>query len=139
MFALSFLLVDPDVLGRPDKDSLPQHTLIEILIDAVGRFDKPMLSQQCFVIFLSFVYLGLDNVDAYYGSQENPTDVCIWEGVMCNPASQVVYCNWLLRGQRGTIDFRFLPGRMKILDMSVNLHLVISQNAWKRCRLIVIS
>ena len=58
-----------------------------------------MLSQQSLMELCIF---GLDNVDDICESQENPTDVCICEGVMCNTVSEVVYCNWLLRGQRGT-------------------------------------
>ena len=59
MFALSFLLVDPDVLGRPDKDSLPQHTLMEILI---GDLDDRTCFRDKEGVFL---------------------EACAWSGVKC--------------------------------------------------------
>ncbi|KNH07899.1 leucine-rich repeat protein [Perkinsela sp. CCAP 1560/4] len=101
MFPSCFLLIDPDVLGRPDKDSLPQHTLMEILI---GDLDDRTCFRDKEGVFL---------------------EACAWSGVKCTADGDVFSINWdpdhgwYLFGQDrpvqngGSIDLRWMPSSVQ--------------------------
>ncbi|KNH04137.1 leucine-rich repeat protein [Perkinsela sp. CCAP 1560/4] len=103
MFPSCFVLVDPTTLARPDKDSMPQQMLMEIL---VGDFNDKR------------------------GFQDNNGDfkaICSWDGVECGDDGEVEYIEWdsetrlsLYGGdtskgeygqmhQGGSIDLRWIP------------------------------
>ncbi|KNH02448.1 leucine-rich repeat protein [Perkinsela sp. CCAP 1560/4] len=134
MLASSFLSVDPISLARPDKDSMPQQTLMEIL---VGDFDD----KQCF----------RDEKGDFYAA-------CSWDGVKCTSDDEVYYIDWDLDPgldllgrdgpvhQGGLIDLHWIPSNVTkfsipLLDLSGSIDtcslpeklvsLVINDNIFK--------
>ena len=87
--------------------------------DAIGRFDRSMLSQQSLMELFVF---GLDNVDRICGSRDDPREVCTWKGVTCNDDGEVEAFDWSMtwRDGTGTLEFNFLPRSMKDLRMHAN-------------------
>ena len=94
MFAAFFIACD-DGIGRFDRSTLPQQTLMELFI------------------------FGLNDPEKICGSRDDPADVCEWEGVKCNVDGEVEKFYWI--GERGhgtgTLGLEFLPCSMKSLQM----------------------
>ena len=94
MFAAFFIACD-DGIGRVDRSTLPQHTLMELFI------------------------FGLNEPEKICGNRDDPDDVCEWEGVNCNVHGEVQEFQWINKKEdgTGTLGFEFLPCSMKSLQM----------------------
>ena len=49
--------------------------------DGLGRFDRSTLSQQSLMELFIF---GMDRVEDILASPDDPREVCMWKGVTCN-------------------------------------------------------
>ncbi|KNH04555.1 leucine-rich repeat protein [Perkinsela sp. CCAP 1560/4] len=97
MFAAFFIACD-DGIGRVDRSTIPQQTLMELFV------------------------FGLNDPEKICGNREDPNDVCEWEGVKCNVDGEVENFEWVFNQAdgTGTIGFEFLPCSMKTLHMFMN-------------------
>ncbi|KNH06774.1 leucine-rich repeat protein [Perkinsela sp. CCAP 1560/4] len=97
MFAAFFIACD-DGIGRVDRLTLPQQTLMELFV------------------------FGLNEPEKICGSREDPDDVCEWKGVRCNADGEVEHFWWTNKDDdgTGTLGFEFLPCSMKALRMYLN-------------------
>ena len=78
MFAAFFVAYD-DGIGRVDRSTLPQQTLMELFI------------------------FGLNEPEEICRSRDDPADVCEWEGVNCNADGEVAEFEWNNEHQAGTL------------------------------------
>eukprot|EP00009_Paramoeba_aestuarina_P006514 CAMPEP_0201508510 /NCGR_PEP_ID=MMETSP0161_2-20130828/1864_1 /ASSEMBLY_ACC=CAM_ASM_000251 /TAXON_ID=180227 /ORGANISM="Neoparamoeba aestuarina, Strain SoJaBio B1-5/56/2" /LENGTH=87 /DNA_ID=CAMNT_0047903203 /DNA_START=32 /DNA_END=295 /DNA_ORIENTATION=+ len=85
MVVLSLFLIDPSI-GRIEKASLPQQTLMELLI--------------------SDITVNRSAITLYQG------DISEWNEVFFE-AGQVVEINWECKKLEGTIDLKWLPPGME--------------------------
>ena len=94
MFAAFFIACN-DGIGRVDRSTLPQQTLMELFI------------------------FGLNEPEKICGNREDPVDVCDWTGVRCNAGGEVKHFWWTNKYEdgTGTVGFEFLPCSMKSLQM----------------------
>ena len=94
MFAAFFIACN-DGIGRVDRSTLPQQTLMELFL------------------------FGLNEPEEICRSRDDPADVCEWEGVNCNADGEVEEFQWVSKKQdgTGTLSFEFLPCSIKSLQM----------------------
>ncbi|KNH05783.1 hypothetical protein XU18_3228 [Perkinsela sp. CCAP 1560/4] len=85
--------------------------------DGIGKVDRSTLSQQTLMELFIF---GLDKAEKIYGSRDAPGEVCEWNGVTCNAGREVVKFRWAEKSGTGTLGFEFLPDSMENLNMSYN-------------------
>eukprot|EP00009_Paramoeba_aestuarina_P017854 CAMPEP_0201524346 /NCGR_PEP_ID=MMETSP0161_2-20130828/21267_1 /ASSEMBLY_ACC=CAM_ASM_000251 /TAXON_ID=180227 /ORGANISM="Neoparamoeba aestuarina, Strain SoJaBio B1-5/56/2" /LENGTH=238 /DNA_ID=CAMNT_0047923679 /DNA_START=24 /DNA_END=740 /DNA_ORIENTATION=+ len=84
MHFLLLCFVDPS-LGKVDKASLPQQTLMELLIE------------------------NITNKEDIYGQHGNPTDMSTWHNVTCNANGDVTEIDWPTLQLCGDAPLEWLP------------------------------
>ena len=95
MIACCVSCVDPS-LGKVDKASLPQQTLMELVLVTIT--DKEEIC----------------------GPTENVCDIFQWEGVRLNENGNVIEVNWFMRGLQGTVEVGWLPPTVERFNCSSN-------------------
>ncbi|KNH07965.1 leucine-rich repeat protein [Perkinsela sp. CCAP 1560/4] len=85
-------------LGRVDRESMPQQTLLELFIADIER-----AHEICYDL-------------------ENPDDVCEWQGVSCDAEGNVTEFswNWKFKDGKGSIDMLYLPLTIRQVNMQCN-------------------
>ncbi|KNH06432.1 Tyrosine-sulfated glycopeptide receptor 1 [Perkinsela sp. CCAP 1560/4] len=98
MFTAAFIECADNCIGRFDRSTLPQQTLMELFI------------------------FGLDEVNGICGNRDNLTEVCTWKGVTCNADWEVEIFKWsnTYPDGTGTVSLEFLPYSMRKLNMLCN-------------------
>mmetsp|Transcript_22253 Transcript_22253/g.34560 ORF Transcript_22253/g.34560 Transcript_22253/m.34560 type:complete len:228 (-) Transcript_22253:2-685(-) len=81
-------------LGKVDKASLPQQTLMELLI---AQFE---------------------NMDIIGITKENPKDISEWHGITLNDSGEVTEINWTWGDFGGSIDLQWMPSTLRTADIS---------------------
>mmetsp|Transcript_24023 Transcript_24023/g.37421 ORF Transcript_24023/g.37421 Transcript_24023/m.37421 type:complete len:264 (-) Transcript_24023:9-800(-) len=93
-------------LGKVDKQSLSQQTLMELLIQ------------------------DLSNTETICGSGDSPKDILDWKGLRFNPFHKVTHINWHSRNLEGSFPLEWVPPTVQSLQVCMNdLHSTIPMSA----------
>mmetsp|Transcript_20869 Transcript_20869/g.32553 ORF Transcript_20869/g.32553 Transcript_20869/m.32553 type:complete len:290 (-) Transcript_20869:73-942(-) len=74
-------------LGRVDKSSLPQETLMELLLSTINSEGREIIS----------------------GSEENPKPLSDWHGIRMSPTDEVTEIVWTSLALEGSLEFQWIP------------------------------
>ena len=87
--------------------------------DGIGRFDRSTLSQQSLMELFVF---GIDKAEKICHSRESPAEVCQWKGASCNAGGEITALKWSYASENGsgTVELKYLPSSMKELAMMYN-------------------
>mmetsp|Transcript_26401 Transcript_26401/g.41088 ORF Transcript_26401/g.41088 Transcript_26401/m.41088 type:complete len:268 (-) Transcript_26401:47-850(-) len=89
------IMISVDSVGRVDKSSFSQQTLMELLIDGVT-----------------------ENKYKVCGKVDEPEDITVWNGVKMNTAQEVTDILWTSMGLAGSLQFQWLPPTVTSFVMS---------------------
>ena len=115
-FHLSY--VYPICESLVDVRSLVMLTTVFLVCsdDGMGRFDRETISQQSLI---ELFIIGFDTAEDICGSRDDPREVCAWEGIKCNADGEVKGFQWGRKGEDGdgTVGLAFLPLSMTYLSV----------------------
>ena len=83
--------------------------------NCIGRFDRSTLPQQTLMELFIF---GLDGVNKICGCRNNPVEVCEWGDVICSADGKVRDSG--SKSLQGTLSVECLPSSTKKIDMLWN-------------------
>ena len=118
VFHATCLPVYPICESLVDVRSLVMLTTVFLVCsdDGMGRFDRETISQQSLMELFIF---GFDTAEDICGGRDDPREVCAREGIKCNADGEVKGFQWGRKGEDGdgTVGLAFLPLSMTYLSM----------------------
>mmetsp|Transcript_8951 Transcript_8951/g.13567 ORF Transcript_8951/g.13567 Transcript_8951/m.13567 type:complete len:213 (-) Transcript_8951:54-692(-) len=87
--------VDP-TLGRVEIHSLPQQTIMELLIS------------------------GFENKAILYGNQDEPPEIEYWNSIVFDDAKEVIEIYWCKYDLWGLLNLKWLPTTLKVFSIYTN-------------------
>mmetsp|Transcript_39932 Transcript_39932/g.63110 ORF Transcript_39932/g.63110 Transcript_39932/m.63110 type:complete len:260 (-) Transcript_39932:49-828(-) len=84
---------------------------------SVGKIDKSSLSQQT---LMELLFQGLKNTQGICSTGTAPTEISHWGFTETNDSQEVISINWSFRDLRGTMDMRWIPESVESFSTKSN-------------------